>query len=76
MYEGIPFCPECHSYPCACDDNIIEEEEEEIETEQQDSTALKTNAGPISTAEPEIPDQEEMPAKTERQPTETDSDDS
>ena len=29
MYEGIPFCPECHSYPCACDDNIIEEEEEQ-----------------------------------------------
>lgn len=23
MYEGIPFCPECHSWPCACDDNII-----------------------------------------------------
>jgi hypothetical protein len=20
--EKIPFCPECHSYPCACDDNI------------------------------------------------------
>ncbi len=18
----IPFCPECHSYPCSCDDNI------------------------------------------------------
>ncbi len=29
MYEGIPFCPECHSYPCACEDNIIEEEEED-----------------------------------------------
>ncbi len=28
MYEGIPFCPECHSYPCACDDNIIDEEED------------------------------------------------
>jgi len=27
MYEGIPFCPECHSYPCACDDNIIEEKD-------------------------------------------------
>jgi hypothetical protein len=22
--ETVPFCPECHSYPCACDDNIIE----------------------------------------------------
>ncbi len=19
----VPFCPECHSYPCSCDDNII-----------------------------------------------------
>ena len=21
---SVPYCPECHSYPCACDDNIIE----------------------------------------------------
>jgi len=20
--EEIPFCSDCHSYPCACDDNI------------------------------------------------------
>jgi hypothetical protein len=20
---SVPFCPECHSYPCACDDNIL-----------------------------------------------------
>ena len=19
----VPFCPECHSYPCSCDDNIF-----------------------------------------------------
>ena len=24
--EEIPFCPVCHSYPCACEDNIIENE--------------------------------------------------
>jgi len=23
---SVPFCPDCHSYPCACDDNIIEED--------------------------------------------------
>ena len=22
----IPFCPKCHSYPCSCDDNIIEKD--------------------------------------------------
>ena len=22
----VPFCPECHSYPCSCDDNIVEKE--------------------------------------------------
>ena len=20
---SVPFCPECHSYPCSCDDNIV-----------------------------------------------------
>jgi len=20
---SVPFCPECHSYPCSCDDNIL-----------------------------------------------------
>jgi len=20
---SVPFCSECHSYPCACDDNIM-----------------------------------------------------
>jgi len=55
---------------------VIEEEEEEIKAEQQDTAAPETNAAPISTAEPEIPDQEEMPVKTEIQPTENDSDDS
>ena len=49
---------------------VIEEEEEEIKADQQDTAA------PISTAEPEIPDQEEIPLKTEIQPTENDSDDS
>ena len=55
---------------------VIEEEEEEIKAEQQDTAAPETNTAPISTAEPEIPDQEEMPVKTEIQPTENDSDDS
>ena len=55
---------------------VIEEEEEEIKAEQQDTAAPETTAAPISTAEPEIPDQEEMPVKTEIQPTENDSDDS
>jgi len=22
--KEIPFCPECHSYPCSCDDNILD----------------------------------------------------
>ena len=55
---------------------VIEEEEEEIKAEQQDTSIPETNTAPISTAEPEIPDQEEMPVKTEIQPTENDSDDS
>ncbi len=55
---------------------VIEEEEEEIEAEQQDTVAPETTAAPISSAEPEIPDQEEMPVKTEIKPTENDSDDS
>ena len=21
---SVPFCPECHSYPCSCDDNIVQ----------------------------------------------------
>ena len=55
---------------------VIEEEEEEIKAEQQDTAAPETKTAPISTAEPKIPDQEEMPVKTEIQPTENDSDDS
>jgi len=55
---------------------VIEEEEEEIKAEQQDTAAPETNTAPISTAEPEIPDQEEIPEKTEIQPTENDSEDS
>ena len=47
---------------------VIEEEEEDIKTE--------TNTTPISSAEPKIPDQEEMPVKTELQPTKNDSEDS
>ena len=37
--------------------------------------AQDTTVAPISTAEPEIPDQEEMPVETEIKPTENDSDD-
>ena len=56
---------------------VIEEEEEvEIGAEQQDTAATETAATPISTAESETPDEEEMPVKTEIQPTENDSDDS
>ena len=55
---------------------VIEEEEEEIKVELQDTAVPETTAAPISTAEPEIPDQKEMPVKTEIQPTENDSDDS
>jgi DNA gyrase subunit A len=56
---------------------VIEEEEEaEIEAEQQDTATPETAATPISTAESETPDEEEMPVKTEIQPTENDSDDS
>ena len=49
---------------------IEEEEEEEIKAEQQVTTV------PKPMAESEITDQEEMPVKTEIQPTENDSEDS
>ena len=55
---------------------IEEEEEEEIKAELQDTVDPETNTAPISTPEPEIPDQEEMPVETEIKPTENDSDDS
>jgi len=55
---------------------IENEEEEEIEAEQQDTAAPDTTAPSISTAEPEIPDQEEMPVEPEIHPSENDSDDS
>ena len=55
---------------------VIEEEEAEIEAEQQDTATPETAATPISTAESETPDEEEMPVKTEIQPTKNDSDDS
>ena len=55
---------------------IENEEEEETKAEQQDTAVQETTVAPISTAEPEIPDQEEMPVKTEIQPTENDSEDS
>ena len=51
-------------------------EEEEIEAEQQDTAAPDTTAASISTAEPEMPDQEEMPVEPEIHPSENDSDDS
>ena len=28
--EKIPFCPECHSYPCSCDDNIVHENQQKF----------------------------------------------
>ena len=56
---------------------VIEDgEEEEIEAEQQDTAAPDTTAPSISTAEPEMPDQEEMPVEPEIHPSENDSDDS
>ena len=56
---------------------VIEDgEEEEIEAEQQDTAAPDNTAASISTAEPEIPDQEEMPVEPEIHPSENDSDDS
>ena len=55
---------------------IENEEEEEIEAGQQETTASETAAVSISTAEPEIPDQEEMPVEPEIHPSENDSDDS
>ena len=55
---------------------IENEEEEEIEAEQQDTVVPDTTAPSISTAEPEIPDQEEMPVEPEIHPSENDSDDS
>ena len=55
---------------------IENEEEEEIEAEQQDTAAPDNTAASISTAEPEIPDQEEMPVEPEIHPSENDSDDS
>ena len=24
--EKVPFCPECHSYPCSCEDNIADDD--------------------------------------------------
>ena len=51
-------------------------EEEEIEAGQQETEVPETAAASISTAEPEIPDHEEMPVKPEIHPSEIDSDDS
>ena len=51
-------------------------EEEEIETGQQEKALPETAAASISTAEPEIPDQEEMSVEPEIHPSENDSDDS
>ena len=55
---------------------IENEEEEEIEAEQQDTAAPDNTAASISTAEPEMPDQEKMPVEPEIHPSENDSDDS
>ena len=55
---------------------IENEEEEEIEAEQQDTAAPDNTAASISTAEPEMLDQEEMPVEPEIHPSENDSDDS
>jgi len=55
---------------------IENEEEEEIEAEQQDTAAPDNTAASISTAEPEMPDQEEMPVEPVIHPSENDSDDS
>ena len=51
-------------------------EEEEIETGQQEKALPETAAASISTAEPEIHDQEEIPVEPEIHPSENDSDDS
>ena len=51
-------------------------EEEEIEAGQQETATPETTTASISTAEPEIPDQEEMPVEPEIHPSENDSDDS
>ena len=55
---------------------IENEEEEEIQAEQQDTAAPDNTAASISTAEPEMPDQEKMPVEPEIHPSENDSDDS
>ena len=55
---------------------IENEEEEEIEAEQQDAAAPDNTAASISTAEPEMLDQEEMTEEPEIHPSENDSDDS
>ena len=51
-------------------------EEEEIEAGQQETATPETTTASISTTEPEIPDQEEMPVEPEIHPSENDSDDS
>ena len=55
---------------------VIEEEEEEIKSEEQEKAVSETDTAPISTAEPEIPDDEEMPLEPEIHTSENDSDDS
>ena len=55
---------------------IENEEDEEIEAEQQDTAAPDNTAESISTAEPEMLDQEEMPVEPEIHPSENDPDDS
>ena len=55
---------------------IENDEEEEIEAEHQDTAAPDNTAASISTAEPEMLDQEEMPVEPEIHPSENDSDDS
>ena len=52
------------------------ENEEEIEADQQDTASPDNTAASISTAEPEMPDQEKMPVEPEIHPSENDSDDS
>ena len=51
-------------------------EEEEIEEGQQETATTETTAASISSAEPEISDQEEMPVEPEIHPSENDPDDS
>ena len=55
---------------------IENEEEEEIEAGPQETAAPETTAASISTEEPEILDQEEMPVEPKIHPSENDSDDS